>query len=491
MRHASFRLRLTVRWVLSFGLMLAAAGATIFYGSRTYAYRDLDANLRTLAATELASALDAYEGLHLHEFPVASLGRAQFADKFVQLLDADGRVVFQSDVVAGTAPLVAAEVLAAARAGGAPTTSVHLHGRTARVAVLRGEHDGAVYLVALGLFTDALETTLRDLARMLGVVWLASVVLTAALGASLAARALRPVDEITRRAARIAEGDFAARLEPPLVDDEIGRMTRLLNTMLDRLHGAIEANRHFAADAAHELRGPLTALRGEIDVALQRERSPEQYAETLALLRDQVETLTALIEDLLLLARVQEGRAATRVTEVSLPDFLAGVVGRLADFAAACAVTLRCDVPPLVVYGDERLLARAFANVMHNAIRHNRRGGSVQVQGRIEAATPADGPEAPDAYVVVEVVDTGPGIPPAERERVFERFYRSDPSRSRHTGGHGLGLAICREVMALSGGSVRIAASSAAGTTVALRLPGAREGAPREQGNTEGQPAPA
>ncbi len=472
MKGRSFRLRLTLYWVISFGVLLAVAAAAIFWGSQVYAYRDLDANLRTLAATELASALDDYDGLHLHEFPVDRLGRASVSDMFVQILDADGTVSIQSDVRGNRRSIVAADVFARAFAGEAPTASIRLHGRPGRITVLRGDDGDRVYFVALGLFTDSLETTLHYLAWMLAIVWLASVCLTAALGSALAARVLRPVDEITRRASRIAEGEFAARLDPPRVDDEIGRMTRLLNTMLDRLHAAIEANRNFAADASHELRGPLTALRGEIDVVLQRDRSAAEYVETLRLLDQRVADLTDLTEDLLLLARVQEGRASAAVTEIPLAPFLHALVDRFASFASEREVRIEiAEVPRAVVYGDERFLERAVANVLRNAIQHNRSGGHVAIRGRVEEIFTRDHDER-DGFVVIEVEDSGPGIPLADREHVFERFYRGDRSRSRRTGGHGLGLAICREVMKWMRGSIRIVRSSEAGTTFALRLPG-------------------
>lgn len=472
MKRASFRLRLTLYWVASFGALLAGAHATIYWGSRVYAYRDLDANLRTLAATELASALDDYEGLHLHEFPVDSLGRANFSDKFVQILDATGSIILQSDVLGGVGPLVSGTLLAEALAGKAPTASVVLHGRSGRITVLRGDDDGRVYCVALGLFTDPLETTLHDLAWMLGIVWLASVGLTAAIGFGLAARALKPIDEITRRASRIAEGEFTARLDPPVVDDEIGRMTRLLNAMLDRLHAAIEANRNFAADASHELRGPLTALRGEIDVVLQRDRSAAEYVETLHLLDRRVADLTSLTEDLLLLARIQEGRAAISVTEIPLDSFLRGIVERFEKSASERRIRILVeDLPRAVVYGDERLLERALANVVRNAIQYNHDGGTVRIRGRVEAEPAAEQDER-DGYVVIDVEDTGSGIEVADRERVFERFYRTDRSRSRRTGGHGLGLAICREVVTLLRGTIRVVRSSGSGATFELRLPG-------------------
>ena len=138
---------------------------------------------------------------------------------------------------------------------------------------LRTTRNGNTYLVAAGLYTDRLEAGLGRLGTLFAAIWLAAVGTTAMLGYVLASRALARIDRITVRAGAVARGDFAARLEDAAADDEIGRMTRLLNAMLERLDGAIQANRRFAADASHELRSPLTAMAGEIDVTLKRDRT--------------------------------------------------------------------------------------------------------------------------------------------------------------------------------------------------------------------------
>jgi len=468
---ASFRTRLTLRWTAAFGLVLALADATVWLGSRALAYRDLDAQVRTLAGTELASALDEWRGPHVHEFPAASLGKHEFADKVSQVTTAAGRVVAATQGLDGHGPLLDATLRAAALAGEAPTATVRVDGRPVRLAALATTHEGVAYVMTVGLYVDRLEANLTRLAWLLGGVWLIGLGVTAAVGFVLASRALAPIDHVTQRAARIARGDMAARLDPPRVDDEVGRMTTLLNEMLDRLHATIDAHRRFAADASHELRSPLTALLGEIDVALKRERTPAEYRETLEVLRARLGELTQLADDLMVLVRAQEGRDAGRVEEVPLVPLVETALRRQAGLAAHRGITLALDgLPDLIAYGDARLLARAVDNLVRNAVQYDRDGGRVSVTGGHADAAP--GTWAP-GQVWLHVRDTGPGIPPAEWERIFERFHRLDRSRSRRTGGSGLGLAICRAVVELSGGSVRVLDSSERGTTFALRLPGA------------------
>jgi two-component system OmpR family sensor kinase len=464
--NLSFRARLALRWTIAFGLLLSAADFAIYRGVDRFLRADLDANLRTLAATELASSTDEPGGAHLHEFPDALA--APYNEKFVQLIGADGQVLLQSPRLNARGPLLTAEQIKAAFAGRPGVVDVRTGERRGRMVALRTAGPQA-YLVAVGLYTTDLEATLDLVFRLLLGVWIGSMLLTGAIGHFLSSRALLPIRRITSRAAAIADGEFAVRLDAPAADDEIGRMTRLLNRMLDRLFGAIDANRRFASDASHELRSPLTAMLGELDVTLKRERSSDEYRETLTMVRDRLRQMATLTDDLMMLVRAQE-RKAGHVTDVRLRPMLDAVLATHADRAAAQGLTLSCDVDPsLVVYGDEAMLRRVFDNLVRNAVQYTTEG-NVRVDATLERRS---GDWVTD-MVVVTVRDTGPGIPAEERERVFERFYRLDPSRSRRTGGSGLGLAIAREIVHLFGGRIRVAEGDGPGAVLEVKLPGAR-----------------
>lgn len=488
-RTLSFRARLTLRWTLAFGLLLGAALGIIYLASRAYAYHDLDAQIRTVAATELASSMDG-EVMHLHEFPLESLGTSEFAGKFVQLYDAGGQLLDESSALRGLHFRLEPSILDAALRGQAPVVPVRIGPREGRMVALRAARDGADYVLATGLFTDHLETALRRLAWLLAVVWLGSVALTTAIGHALASRALAPIARITERAATVARGDFDARLDPPPTDDEIGQMTTLLNEMLERLHGAIEANRRFAADASHELRSPLTAMAGEIDVALKRERPAAEYRETLSIVRERLTELATIAENLMLLVRAQERPPDAMLKEVPLRPLVEASAARTAPLARARAITIRLDAfPDLIAYGDPALLARVVDNLLVNAVQYNRDAGEVALRGHLEEPA-ADAWEV--CHTVISVSDSGPGIPPDQWERVFDRFHRLDQSRSRRTGGSGLGLSISRAIVSLFRGSIRVAQSSDLGTTFEVRLPG-RSGtsAPRSAELVPGHGHPA
>ncbi|MEZ5285612.1 MAG: ATP-binding protein [Vicinamibacterales bacterium] len=471
-RMQSFRARLTMRWTLAVGLLLGMANLAVYAGAHVYVRSWFDHNVRTVAATEAASSTDGDEDVHLHEASFSQLESGAFTEKVVQIFDRSGRLLLQSTALAGARPIVPPALLDQAFAGRAPLVSTEVAGRPVRLTVLTADREGQPYAVAVGLFADDVERGLAYLAWLLAAVWVVSLGATAAIGYALASRALAPVARITERAAWIAQGHFEGQLDPPPVDDEVGRMTLLLNSMLDRLRNAVEANRRFASDASHELRGPLTAMAGELDVTLRHPRSAERYEETLRHVRGRLSALIGLAEDLMLLVRAQEGSREIIRREIALAGLVDDAFHRLAATAGSRGVTLRHEgLGDVALYADGSLIARVVDNVIANAVHYNRDNGWVEVTASV------DEPEAgawEAAMVRILVRDTGPGIPAEQQERIFERFYRLDQSRARHTGGSGLGLAICREVVALHGGTIQVGSSSPAGTTIEIRMPGRR-----------------
>ena len=215
-RPLSFRARLTLRWTIAFGLLLACANTAVYMGVRVYAQRDLDANLRTLAATEIASSTDAGGVLHLHELPMEQLGGGDFTGKFVQYYTPDGGIVFESPLLRGERVLDQ-EHLARTLRGDHRMSTVSIAGRRGRVITAQIRDASAPYVAAIGIFTDQLDALLARLAWVLVGVWIVGLAATAWIGFFLASSALEPIDRITTRAARIATGDIDMRLDPPAV----------------------------------------------------------------------------------------------------------------------------------------------------------------------------------------------------------------------------------------------------------------------------------
>ena len=291
-----------------------------------------------------------------------------------------------------------------------------------------------------------------------------SLTLAAALAVALfaAARTVAPLRRMAQTASAVDSGDLAHRM-PEGGAREIRQLAESFNRMLDRLEDAFAKQREFVSDASHELRTPLTAVRGQIEV-LARSQTPSarDVSEAEARIVREIARMDRLVDDLLLLAQADEG-LVQRTDEVDpaefIPETVRGVaagVGRNIEFGTIPAGRLRCDADRL---------AQVLRNLVRNAVEHTARTGSVGVAA-----------EAVSGSLRVWVDDDGPGIAPAEREAVFNRFHRSDSSRARRSGGSGLGLAIARAIVDAHGGRIWTEASPRGGARMILELPGFRPG---------------
>lgn len=281
-------------------------------------------------------------------------------------------------------------------------------------------------------------------------------------GLFLARRALRPIDRITRTAGEIDVRDLDRRLAYEGARDEVGRLAATFDDMLARLQAGFERERRFTADAAHELRTPLTALRGQIEVALTRERTPADYSATLHTLQEQVDRLIRLANDLLFMARLDHRLPALAPELIVLDDCLPLLIDAVQALASQKGLQLATDFTPALTFnGPLDLFMRLIHNLLDNAIKYTPAGGTVTL-GCARHAT----------SIAVWVQDSGPGIPAAHLPFIFERFYRLESDRARHTAaGAGLGLAIAREIAHALGGTLTVSSTAGLGSTFTLRLP--------------------
>jgi signal transduction histidine kinase len=265
-----------------------------------------------------------------------------------------------------------------------------------------------------------------------------------------AGRALRPVEAIRAQVAA-TDGDLSVRVPVPPAHDEVGRLAETMNAMLGRLQAAQAVQRRFVADASHELRSPLATVATGLEL-LARDGAAHDRAETVAALRGETERLNQLVDALLLLARADERGLRPRRDDVDLDEVVE------AERLRPALAGLRVDAEPVRVVGDRGQLARVVRNLVDNACRHARSTVLVTVR--------RDG-----RHAVLDVTDDGPGVPVAERARVFQRFVRLDDARARAEGGAGLGLAIVAEVVAAHGGTVAALDGPLGGALFRVRLP--------------------
>ncbi|MCA9824388.1 MAG: HAMP domain-containing protein, partial [Dehalococcoidia bacterium] len=262
-------------------------------------------------------------------------------------------------------------------------------------------------------------------------------------------RALAPVESIRREVASIGGQQLDRRVPVPRSRDEIARLAETMNEMLGRLQDAYQRQERFVADAAHELRSPLASLRVQLEV---------DGDEGTRHLLDEVIRMQRLVDDLLILARSDAGQLATQSSSVDLDDIVLGVAVRLREIGSRAAVDTSA-VSAGQVRGNAEQLLRVVRNLLENAVRH----AAAQVVVTLRDA---------DGEVVLTVQDDGPGVPPAERSRIFERFARADSARARGSGGAGLGLAIARTIAESHGGTLGLDDTDG-GASFVLRLPAA------------------
>ena len=303
------------------------------------------------------------------------------------------------------------------------------------------------------------EDQILDRFRNILLISVPLVLLPASFGGYfLARKTLSPVAQMSRTAAQIGATNLHARLPVKNEKDELGTLAKIFNEMLWRLENSFEQQRRFMADASHELRTPLAIVRGESEVALSKENRPNaELRESLVIVNDEGKRLTRIVEDIFTLARIDAQQFRASFAEIYLDELLADCVRKVRVLAEKRNITLEIAAEELPMRGDEQLLQRLFINLLDNAIKYNREGGSVSV-----AAEKRDG-----KYQVV-ITDSGAGIPAGERAKIFERFYRADPARSRAaetaTSGAGLGLSIARWIAEIHRGEIELVRSSDAGS---------------------------
>ncbi|MFI5981306.1 sensor histidine kinase [Streptomyces sp. NPDC051555] len=448
-RPSSVRARAALAAALAMAAVLAVGGIWL-YGLLRANLLDNTNGRTELAARKVAAQLDT------RTLPAGRLPAPESGVDLVLVLDSAGAVTAASGdpgrlpaELAGLRPAAGADARAAVLPPPAPGSGE----RRAVVVVRSPGAPGAAgtphYVYAMTVLGDVDGATRSVAYGMLGGAP-PLIAFAAALAWWVAGLALRPVTAIGDALASVTASELDRRVPDPGGADEIARLARTVNDTLDRLERSDARQRQFTADASHELRNPLAAVRSRLEVALE-EPDRESVAAALA----DTERLQRIAADLLLLARL-DGRPAPRTEPVDLALLAAEDAARRRAPRVRLRVAAGAPVPAV---GDPARLERALANLVDNALRHARTEVVVRAYAR-------------GGWNVLEVADDGPGIPAADRDRVFERFVRLDPDRGRASGGTGLGLAIAREIARSHGGEVNAAApADGGGARLVLRLP--------------------
>lgn len=460
----SFRLQLALRFALTLLAIIVAVGTGSTLLLRSRLHHQLDRTLLTLAEVEAeAGASTTSSSFHFHEGVFLARSRHPLSEltRYAELWEENGTPVVRSANLEGRDLPLPAEALEAAKRGAIGRATHRWRGERIRTVVyplrlVGAQH--AMHFLQVSAPLDAVDATVRAAALLAIALGIAGAGV-AFLGAWwFAGRATRPVAEIVEQAEAVEAGTLSSRITAHAEVAEYHRLVGVLNEMLDRLDRSFAAQRRFVADASHELRSPLTVLKGSMDVALRREREAADYRQVLASSREEVERMSALAENLLTLARTDSGLPPDQFRPVDLGAVLRHVVERSRDAAAAAGLDLRLEAAPVTTRGDAGLLERAVGNLVENAVKYAAAGSRIVVRCR-----------STDGLASVDVEDDGPGIAPEHAAHVFERFFRGDPAHSQRSGA-GLGLPIASAIAQAHGGVLELV-RAAPGTLFRLVLP--------------------
>src|SRR3954470_15667069 len=444
MRRIPLRLKLTLVFTGVMAVLLAAAGIA----------------LSVLVAENLDSTIDDGLAARAGDQAAVAIATRGNENRLQRSGETFAKIFERGRVRAGTQSARGGPLLTAAqleRAAGSPLISER---RVASTKLRLYARAAGPYIVVVGEPLAQREKALDSLHALLAIGGPLALLLASLVGYVMAAAALRPVERMRRRAAAISAEESGERLPVPLANDEIGRLGRTLNEMLTRLEAAFARERAFVSDASHELRTPLAIMRTELELALRRGRSAEELEAALRSAAEETDRLSQLAEDLLVIARSDQGQLPIRRARVNADDVLSAVARRYGARASADGRAL--DVEPAAdvwLDADEARLEQALGNMVDNALRYG--AGPVTLAARTH-----------DGVVELHVRDTGPGFPPAFLPSAFERFASADTGGGR--AGAGLGMAIIASIAGAHGGSAHADTRPSGGADVWVTLPAGR-----------------
>ena len=462
----SIRSRLTA-WhvaVLGFFLILFSILLYVFLSKRLH--ESIDNSLKVSANVIQKAALLEYSRTPL---PGLDLFFDQFLgysniNKFYRIYDGSGHVDSRSKGIDASKFPLTQDAYSRATQGKMTYETFKLvpwhRVRVITMPVIR--NDNLVNLIQVGTSLMAVEHTLKNLRIFLFTAIPCALILSTLGGRFMATRALKPVAEITSTAQDIAHGaNLSRRIPIPEVQDEIGNLARTFNEMMNRLEKSFNQVRQFSSDASHELRTPLTVLKGQSELVLSKPRSKAEYQEVLSSNLEEINYMSRVLEDLLILSKGDEGKVSLEKEPVELSSIVEEVSRQGEIFADEKEVKIiLAYLEPVTILGDAHRLKQMVWILLHNAVKFTPSGGEIKI-------TLQD----LDATVYFTIRDTGIGIPEQDLPKIFDRFYRVDKARSRMDGGSGLGLSICKHIVDRHHGTVDVESKFGEGTKFKIRFP--------------------
>lgn len=452
---SSIRVRLTGWYSVVLFLMLVVYATVTYVAVRQEFFEQLEDQLHDDFEAAEGFVVPAADG-HLAWASDRYHDPDEDQDRGVDVWAAGGEPIYRSSVSKSLPPVVLSATTAAGR-----YESLEINGRTWRTLTGATLVGGRSVVMRVSRSEDRLREQLSEILVVL-VLGLPLVVALAGVGGYvMARRALTPIDHLAREARRITAERLHERLSVPNPNDEIGRLTAVINDTYARLEASFEKLRRFTADASHELRTPLAVVRGIGEISLKETRTPAEYKEAIGSILEEIDRLTNLVDTLLRLSYGDAGTVRLSRETTDLAELARDVTASLGILAEERNQRLEVAAPePVLATVDRLVLREAVTNVVDNAIKYGPKGSRVLIQVSAE-----------HDRARLEVRDDGPGVAPEHRERIFDRFFRVDEGRSRESGGTGLGLSIAKWAVEVNGGRISVDNGAAGGSVFRIDLP--------------------
>jgi heavy metal sensor kinase len=464
----TIKFKMTLWYVAILAIILSCFSLFLYFTLADSLSKGVDNKIRTMAEIVATSERSPFgtgstiadlDRIMTERFGIRPLGR------FIQILDESGRIGDRSTNLRDVQIPISVQTMKAASNGSVTFETVQVMGKyPLRVVTMPiMENEKMVGIVQVGSSLEGVEEALQKLLLILIIAVPGALLVASAGGLFLANKALRPVDAITQIARRIGSGDLSQRIRIKRVNDELGRLASTFNEMIAKLEKSFRQVKRFTADASHELKTPLTILRGEVEVGLKKRRGLKEYQRILASNLEEINRMSRVVEDLLTLSRADMGELTMEREEIELSAIAREVWQDLRLLAKKKGVQLKfMDNGFTRVEGDSLFLRQLVLNIAENGLKYTPAGGEVTV--RVKG-------DRDRGVVMLLVSDTGVGIPQKDLKRIFDRFYRVDRARSRETGGTGLGLSICQWIAHAHEGQIAVESRVGKGSTFTVTLP--------------------
>lgn len=482
MHFRSLRFKLTLWYVLILGILLISFSSFLYFTLSKSLRRDVDNKLRSLAeliASESSSPSSKFSFGNIDQALETSMNLKPIG-KFIQVLDGSGNIGRKSDNLKNVQLPISLNALKNASKSLITFETHRSFGNTPlriiTFPIVENSHVTKIVQIASSL--EEVEHALNKLFLIL-IITVPLALMVAILGGQfLAHKALKPVDNITQTARMITSRNLNQRITPTKVKDEISRLIETFNEMISRLDQSFRQVKQFSSDASHELKTPLTILKGEVEVTLRKERTSQEYQQTLKSNLEEINRMSQIVEDLLLLSKADTGEIRLNKEDINLTEILNEVVAQMDMLAKSKRLRLSTSNhhQDIHIFGDALRIRELFINLIENGIKYTEDGGSIHITLAKEyeffVRNQSDwAEEEKGEFAKIIVSDTGIGIAEEDYERIFNRFFRVDKARSREEGGSGLGLSICKWIVEAHQGEIKVESELGKGSSFIVKLP--------------------